>query len=156
MKLKMNKTIFIALTLTLLTTCNSYANSDDNVSLDTNNENSMNVCLEEVSNNASDLSTDDDQKIKVHRESGLVSWYYAAGKKGDAGVIMSTNSAAHRTIPYWTNVSVSSDENGKGTDVVILDRGPFISGVIIDLDKTAFSKIHATSKGQFQGTIRWM
>jgi rare lipoprotein A len=152
----MKRTIFAALTIALLTTGNSYANSEGNLNLDRCDENSINVCFEEVSNSSINTSTDKELTKRVYKETGLVSWYYAAGKNGNAGVKMSSNSAAHRTIPYWTNVSVTSNENGKGTDVVILDRGPFVSGVILDIDKSAFSKIHNTDKGRFNGTIRWM
>lgn len=148
----MKRTIFIALTIAFLATGKSYANSQENLDLDRGDENSINACFDEVIN----TNNDKGQRIQVYRETGLVSWYYAAGKKGKAGVVMSSNSAAHRTIPFWTNVSVVSNENGRGTDVVILDRGPFVSGVILDIDKGAFSKIHNTDKGRFNGTIRWM
>lgn len=41
--------------------------------------------------------------------------------------------AAHRTIPFGTRVTVVNERNGKQIVVVINDRGPFIRGRIIDL-----------------------
>jgi rare lipoprotein A len=41
--------------------------------------------------------------------------------------------AAHRTLPIGTHVRVINLNNGRTTTVVIVDRGPFISGRIIDV-----------------------
>ena len=41
--------------------------------------------------------------------------------------------AAHRTLPFGTRVSVVNLRNGKQVVVRISDRGPFIPGRIIDL-----------------------
>jgi rare lipoprotein A len=41
--------------------------------------------------------------------------------------------AAHRTLPFGTRVSVMNQRNGKRVVVRISDRGPFIQGRIIDL-----------------------
>ena len=41
--------------------------------------------------------------------------------------------AAHRTLPFGTRVSVVNQRNGKRVVVRITDRGPFIRGRIIDL-----------------------
>ncbi|AZT90759.1 hypothetical protein ELD05_08945 [Caldicellulosiruptor changbaiensis] len=76
-------------------------------------------------------------------------------KKGAAGVILDSESAAHKTIKFWTRVKVTSLENGKSTTVKILDRGPYVQGRILDMVKTAFSKIHNPSKGIFRGKIEW-
>lgn len=88
-------------------------------------------------------------------QSGVISWYNGEGKKGAAGVVLDSSSAAHRTIQFWTRVRVTSYENGKSTVVKILDRGPYVSGRILDMVKTAFSKIHPPSKGLFRGYIVW-
>ena len=45
--------------------------------------------------------------------------------------------AAHRTLPFGTQVRVHNEENGLTTEVRITDRGPFIEGRIIDLSFAA-------------------
>jgi len=55
--------------------------------------------------------------------------------------------AAHRTLPFNTNVKVTYLENEKSVIVRINDRGPFIEGRIIDLSEAAASKIDMTSSG---------
>jgi rare lipoprotein A len=41
--------------------------------------------------------------------------------------------AAHRTLPFGTRVSVTNKRNGRKVIVRISDRGPFVRGRIIDL-----------------------
>ena len=41
--------------------------------------------------------------------------------------------AAHKTLPFGTRVSVVNQHNGKSIVVRISDRGPFVRGRIIDL-----------------------
>ncbi len=45
--------------------------------------------------------------------------------------------AAHRTLPFGTQVRVHDLENGRDVDVRINDRGPFVEGRIIDLSYAA-------------------
>jgi rare lipoprotein A len=44
-----------------------------------------------------------------------------------------TLTAAHRSLPFGTQVRVTNRRNGKTVVVTINDRGPFIRGRIIDL-----------------------
>lgn len=46
--------------------------------------------------------------------------------------------AAHKTLPFGTIMRVTNMANGKEIDVVINDRGPYVTGRIIDLSKSAF------------------
>ncbi len=55
--------------------------------------------------------------------------------------------AAHRIFPFGTILHVTNMTNGKEVDVVVNDRGPFVTGRIIDLSKTAFSALESTSAG---------
>ena len=41
--------------------------------------------------------------------------------------------AAHKKLPFGTIVVVTNEKNGKSVVVRINDRGPFVSGRIIDL-----------------------
>ena len=45
--------------------------------------------------------------------------------------------AAHRTLPFGTQVTVHDVKNGKDVTVRINDRGPFVEGRIIDLSYAA-------------------
>lgn len=56
-------------------------------------------------------------------------------------------SAAHRTLPFGTLVSVHDLDNGKAVEVRINDRGPFIEGRVIDLSYGAAKVIHLDVDG---------
>lgn len=46
-------------------------------------------------------------------------------------------SAAHRTLPFGSHVTVTNRKNGRTTTVRIDNRGPFVRGRIIDLSPAA-------------------
>lgn len=68
---------------------------------------------------------------------GGASWYAWTG----------TMAAANPWLPKGSYVKVTNIENGKSVIVVINDRGPFVPGRIIDLDKVAFQKIASVGAG---------
>ena len=45
--------------------------------------------------------------------------------------------AAHRTLPFGTEVTVINHDNGRSVVVRINDRGPFVRGRVIDLSPAA-------------------
>ena len=45
--------------------------------------------------------------------------------------------AAHKTLPFGTQVKIVNLDNGRSVVVKIVDRGPFIRGRIIDVSPTA-------------------
>jgi rare lipoprotein A len=45
--------------------------------------------------------------------------------------------AAHRTLPFGTQVRVDNLDNGRSTVVTIVDRGPWVAGRIIDVSTVA-------------------
>ncbi|SEF48008.1 rare lipoprotein A [Halopseudomonas aestusnigri] len=55
--------------------------------------------------------------------------------------------AAHRTLPFGTRVQVTNLDNGRSVVVRINDRGPFVRGRVIDLSKSAFTRIGQVSSG---------
>lgn len=69
---------------------------------------------------------------------GKASWY-ALHSQTASGEMMNPNAmtAAHRTLPFGTEVRVVNASNGRAINVVINDRGPFIKGRIIDLSRAA-------------------
>ena len=74
-------------------------------------------------------------------EVGIASWYGPNfhGKKTANGEIFNQNeiSAAHKTLPIPSIVSVTNLENNRILEIRINDRGPFVRGRIIDLSKKA-------------------
>jgi peptidoglycan lytic transglycosylase len=82
----------------------------------------------------------------VQGEEGIASWYGHPfhGRKTASGEIynMYAMTAAHRTLPFGTEVRVHDLENGQSVVVKITDRGPFVEGRIIDLSYAAAQAIH--------------
>ncbi len=72
-----------------------------------------------------------------YREEGLASWYGIEehGKPTSSGEVydMYKMTAAHKTLPLGSEVKVTSKANGRQTVVRVNDRGPFITGRVIDL-----------------------
>ena len=77
----------------------------------------------------------------VQGEEGIASWYGHPyhGRRAASGEIynMYDMTAAHRTLPFGTQVRVHDLENGRDVTVRINDRGPFVEGRIIDLSYAA-------------------
>lgn len=63
--------------------------------------------------------------------------------------------AAHRTLPMGTRVTVTNVANGRSVTVRINDRGPFVEGRIIDLSHAAFSRIGRPRAGLLDVRIEW-
>ena len=55
--------------------------------------------------------------------------------------------AASRTLPLGTVVTVTNPENGRSVMVRINDRGPFVGGRSLDLSRRAAQKLGITQKG---------
>jgi rare lipoprotein A len=72
-------------------------------------------------------------------ECGLASVYSTLSEETASGQDTSVNdrTAAHRSLPFGTLVRVYNQENGYSAVVRITDRGPFISGRIIDVSQIA-------------------
>ncbi len=82
---------------------------------------------------------------------GIASWYGIKfhGRKTSSGEIynMHAMSAAHKTLPIPVNVHVKNLDNGRTAVVRVNDRGPFISGRIIDLSYAAAKKLGVKGPG---------
>ncbi len=85
------------------------------------------------------------------RQRGIASWYGEQfhGRRTSSGETynMYDMTAAHKTLPLGTHVSVRNLENKKSVDVRINDRGPFVRKRIIDLSYTAAKKIGIIGPG---------
>lgn len=73
--------------------------------------------------------------------SGIASWYGPGfhGRRSASGERYNQNelTAAHRSLPFGTNVQVTNLNNGRSVVVRINDRGPFVRGRVIDLSAAA-------------------
>lgn len=73
-------------------------------------------------------------------DQGYASWY---GHGPHAHELI----AAHRELPFGTEVRVTNLENGKIAVVTIEDRGPFLKGRVIDLSRAAAQAIDMIHAG---------
>jgi len=84
-------------------------------------------------------------------EEGLASWYGGKfqGRRTASGEIFDTRqlTAAHRSLPFGSQVLVTNLENGKSVTVRINDRGPFVAGRVIDLSLAAAAAIGLAGRG---------
>lgn len=73
-------------------------------------------------------------------QTGRASWYRG---KGPSDI----PTAAHRSIPLGTYVRVTNLSNGKNVVVKISDRGPFIRGRVIDVNRIAAKELEILRRG---------
>lgn len=63
--------------------------------------------------------------------------------------------AAHKTLPLGTKVTVINLANHQRVKVRITDRGPFVQGRIIDLSKKATKRIDMIDAGVVQVELKY-
>jgi rare lipoprotein A len=84
-------------------------------------------------------------------QTGIASWYGKKfhGNRTSSGEIydMYKISAAHKTLPLGTYVSVTNLSNNKRVILKINDRGPFLKGRVIDLSYAAARKLGMVESG---------
>jgi rare lipoprotein A len=92
-------------------------------------------------------------------ETGYASYYADKfeGRKTANGETFhqSKLTAAHKKLPFGTQVLVTNLANGRSVQVRINDRGPFVSGRIIDLTKTAANEIDMLGAGVARVKIKY-
>jgi rare lipoprotein A (peptidoglycan hydrolase) len=73
----------------------------------------------------------------------VVSAYYWQGQHTASGQPFDPNglTAAHRTLPFGTRLTVTNPRTGQSVIVVVNDRGPFVPGVSLDLSLGAAQAI---------------
>jgi len=90
-------------------------------------------------------------------ESGEASYYAMKyqGRQTASGELFDQKkmTAAHKRLPFGSKVKVTNVANGKSVVVKVNDRGPFVSGRIIDLSKSAFQRIGNTNLGVIEVEI---
>jgi rare lipoprotein A len=87
------------------------------------------------------VSADDLDYVSTHEpilsEEGLATWYTAPykGRKAANGQVFSDHAmtAAERTLPMGSLITVTNLKTGQSAAMRITDRGPFVQGTIVDL-----------------------
>jgi rare lipoprotein A len=87
------------------------------------------------------VSAEDLDFVNTHRpilsETGVATWYTAPykGRKAANGQVFSDRAltAAHRTLPMGSLITVTNLKTGQSAAMRITDRGPFVDGRILDL-----------------------
>ncbi|MCX8531482.1 septal ring lytic transglycosylase RlpA family protein [Chryseobacterium luquanense] len=85
------------------------------------------------------------------KKTSYASYYHDKfnGRKTASGEVFNNSklTAAHRTLPFGTEIKVTNLNNGEEVIVTINDRGPFHSSRALDMSKAAFDEIGGTQKG---------
>jgi rare lipoprotein A len=78
-----------------------------------------------------------------------------AGKKTASGERFDPTALtmAHRTLPFGTRVRVTNLENQRSVEVVVNDRGPFVSGRIADLSEAAARRLGMVADGVVEALL---
>jgi rare lipoprotein A len=99
----------------------------------------------------SPMSARAEAKIASSCDSGKMvrSAYYWQGRRTASGQPFNPDgmTAAHRTLPFGTKLTVANPRTGKSVVVVVNDRGPFTHGLHLDLSRGAARAIGLTSTG---------
>ena len=82
--------------------------------------------------------------------SGVASFYdknYRGRTASGASYDPTKLTAAHRTLPFGTRLSVTDPRTHRAVTVVVNDRGPFVKGRMLDLSFAAAQALHMTGRG---------
>ena len=94
---------------------------------------------------------------KMSDECGLASVYSSTSEATASGedTMAEDFTAAHRTLPFGTLVLIVAQRTGRSAVVRITDRGPFITGRIIDVSQIAARQLHISGLAQVCLKIVW-
>ena len=91
------------------------------------------------------------ERAEPGKQVGKASYYaqHYAGRKMANGEPMQpqSNNAASRTLPLGTHALVTNLENGRAAEVVIKDRGPYVTGRIIDVSPRTAEALGMVKEG---------
>ena len=79
-----------------------------------------------------------------HQQTGQASYYQTYN-----------GTCAHLTLPFGTLVTVTNLANGLSVTCRVEDRGPYVGGRIIDLDKETFQQLSPPANGIIDVRITW-
>ncbi len=87
--------------------------------------------------------SDNGEPVIVHEGKGSFYGGEFQGKKTATGEKFDKNkpTAASKELPLGSKATVTNEETGKSTDVIVNDRGPYVPGRVIDLSEKAAKDI---------------
>jgi rare lipoprotein A len=91
-----------------------------------------------------------DQRVGGSRSASYgIASFYSEGPRTASGEKYDPNglTAAHRTLPFGTQLRVTNVANGRSVTVRINDRGPFVSGRAVDVSYSAAEKLGIIERG---------
>jgi len=95
-----------------------------------------------------------------YHASGQASWYGSDfhGRRTANGEIFSANAitAAHPTLPMPSYVRVTNQDNGRSLVVRVNDRGPYVSGRVIDLSYRAAAMLGYVGTGHANVSVEYV
>jgi len=102
----------------------------------------------------------EDKNPNIKTKTGLATYYSSRfeGRKTSSGKKYRAHklTAAHRTLPLGTVVTVKNLKNGKTVDVEVNDRGPFTKRYIIDVSAQAAKELGIWRKGDAKVEITYV
>lgn len=91
-------------------------------------------------------------------QTGIASWYgpgFHGGTTANGEAYdMNAETAAHKTLPMPSLVEVTNLENGRRIQVRVNDRGPFVTGRIIDLSRRSAEDLGMERAGTARVRVR--
>lgn len=97
-----------------------------------------------------DASAQNSQRSGNREFSGIASFYdknYQGKTASGARYDSSKFTAAHRTLPFGTRLTVVEPRSHRVVTVVVNDRGPFVKGRVLDLSFSAAQALRMTGRG---------
>jgi rare lipoprotein A len=93
----------------------------------------------------------EDPTLTGAAQEGVASFYAdsLAGRRTASGARYDPNTAtcAHRTLPFGTLLRVEEVDTGRTAVCVVNDRGPYVSGRVVDVSKKVAREIGFQEKG---------
>lgn len=91
----------------------------------------------------------DDAEARINKTTAShhnASWYDASRGRTASGM-RHAYSVAHRSLPFGTRVRVTNVRNGRSVEAVVTDRGPFVKGRTLDVNKAVARALGFISNG---------
>ena len=86
----------------------------------------------------------------THHNGGIVATWYSEGSRTASGQRFNPNgyTVAHRNLPFGTKLKLTNPRNGKSVEAIVNDRGPFISGIGLDVSLACARALDFVNKGK--------
>jgi rare lipoprotein A len=153
--------IVTLLTITVLTSCTSFVRfTSDNKQVQTQNEVNESDMFTEQNFDDKEYTDLNEAEFTGEVFTGMASYYADKfhGRKTASGEIFDQEdfTAAHRTLPFGTRLLVTNLDNNKSVFVRVNDRGPFVSGRVLDLSRAAAQELDMIVLGVVKVEVRIM